>query len=212
MSKTYLIACLGNPGESYAYTRHNIGFRVGEQLVSDLHLDKVGQKFKSIMYKGRMENGDTVIVLFPQTYMNISGQAVQAAVAFFKIPMDHMIVVYDDYDIDFGKGRLRPKGSGGSHNGIKSIIQCLGSQDFPRYRVGIGPKPSEWQTNDFVLSSFTKKEETDIPNILQSAATYIQTWMVSGIDAAMREISKKKANETPNTQHKVPEQNQKSKD
>jgi len=162
----YLIVCLGNPGDDYKSHRHNVGFRVGDTIIKTHGLDKTGKKFKSIIYRGTIL-GKKIILIKPQTYMNLSGEAIQIAKSFFKIPDSHILVIYDDLDINFSTIRFRASGSAGTHNGMKSVIQVLGTDQFPRIRVGIGPKPEEWATKDFVLSNFSNEEETNLPEIIK---------------------------------------------
>ena len=136
-----LIVGLGNPGKEYANTRHNIGFRVIERL-SEIHNIPLNQKkHKAILGSGYIE-GQKVVLAQPQTYMNLSGESVREIADFYKIEPEDMIIIFDDISLDVGQLRLRKKGSAGGHNGIKSIIAHLNSQDFPRIKVGVGEKPS----------------------------------------------------------------------
>ena len=159
-----LIVCLGNPGADYQDNRHNIGFRVGESLIKEYNLTKEGNKFKSILFKGTIKE-TPLFLLFPQTYMNLSGEAVQLIQHFYQIELKDMLVIYDDVDIPFETIRYREKGSAGTHNGMKSIIQNLQDQEFPRLRIGIGPIPEKWNLSDFVLSNFNKKEKESLNQI-----------------------------------------------
>lgn len=168
-----LITCLGNPGATYTTHRHNVGFRVGEGLAEALNFSKIGNKHKSIVYQGLIHT-QSVLILFPQTFMNLSGDAVQAAMHFYKLTLEDLLVIYDDFDIPFGTLRMRLKGSPGTHNGMKDIVLKLGSNEFPRLRIGIGPKPERGDVSDFVLSSFSKQEETLLPDIYQQAIKTIQ--------------------------------------
>ncbi len=161
-----LIVCLGNPGEKHKKTRHNIGFRIADSLIKDLSLSKVGNKFKSKLYEGKAGR-EKLFLIKPDTFMNLSGEAVQPLLGFYKIPLENMLVIYDDVDIPFGKIRFRPKGSAGTHNGMRSIINILGSGDFPRLRFGVGPVPLKWHIADFVLSNFTTEEEKELPELIQ---------------------------------------------
>ncbi len=167
-----LIVCLGNPGIEYENTRHNIGFRVGDHLIENWSLTKLGAKFKSILYKGTVNN-QTVLLLKPQTFMNLSGEAVQLAAAFHKIPYDDVLVIYDDIDLPFGTIRYRDKGGAGTHNGMRSIISIIKTQEFPRLRIGIGPVPEKWDLSDFVLSNFTSEQEGVIDSIHGDSLTEI---------------------------------------
>jgi len=160
-----LILCLGNPGAEYEHHRHNIGFRFADCLVSHFSLQPAGQKFKSTVYEGLI-NGEKCLVLKPKTFMNCSGEALVAAVSFYKLLATDCLVVYDDFDIPFTELRFRQSGSAGTHNGMKSVVQLMGTLDIPRLRVGIGPLPQGASIVNFVLSNFSKEEEAKLPDIL----------------------------------------------
>lgn len=179
-----MIVCLGNPGLNYVRTRHNIGFMAGDVLVGDMVGVQRQEKFHSLCVSGTFV-GHPVRVLFPQTYMNLSGKAVTAAMAFYKTPPENMLVVYDDLDIDFGRLRFREKGSAGTHNGMRSVVGAIGS-GFPRLRLGIGPKPQERDTAQFVLDVFTPSEEKILKTVCQGASQTIGLWLTEGRDAATR--------------------------
>lgn len=161
----WLIVCLGNPGTKYDLTRHNVGFAVGDQLVDCHQLDYVGKKFKSLLYKG--EIGEIPVLLIkPLVYMNLSGEAVQLVHSFYQIPLNRVLVIYDDVDLPFGTFRYREKGGAGTHNGMRSILQCVGSQQFPRLRIGVGPIPEYVSDlSRFVLGRFTLEEQEQLPSI-----------------------------------------------
>lgn len=180
-----IVVCLGNPGSSYVKTRHNSGFRVGEMLMSVASADGLKDKFKSRYCKGNL-GGTDIIIIFPKTYMNLSGEAALAVVSWFKIPLSDMLVVYDDIDIDFGTLRFRKQGGPGTHNGLRSITQVLNSREFPRLRFGVGPAPKMPALADFVLSNFSKEEEMSMPNLVLKAIDTISMWVKEGDDAAMR--------------------------
>lgn len=180
----YLIACLGNPGKKYFYNRHNIGFRIGDELISRFHLDKMGHKFLSEIYSGSIA-GTPVLMIKPETYMNNSGEAVRNVLSFYKVPIENLLVIYDDFDLPFGTLRLRKKGSPGTHNGMKSVVKVLGSQDFPRLRVGIGPLPPDMSVVSFVLADFNKTEEEEVPGIIDESVQVVRCLYEKGIDAAM---------------------------
>jgi len=165
----WLIAGLGNPGAKYTYNWHNCGFMALEVLAqrNRIALDKT--KFKGEYGRGTI-NGESVILLRPHTYMNLSGESVREALAFFKIDPKNLIVLYDDIDLPKGSVRVRDKGGPGTHNGMKSIISCLGMQDFPRIRVGCGPVPERWDLADFVLSDIgTEDKETMFASFVRAA-------------------------------------------
>ena len=155
----WLIAGLGNPGSKYTFTWHNCGFLTSEVLAQRNGIQVTKSKFKGCYGKGKIA-GEDAIILRPQTYMNNSGESVIEAMRFFKIPASRLIVVYDDIDIPVGKIRVRPSGSAGTHNGMKSVIYHIGTQDFPRVRIGCGPVPEKWNLVDFVLAEiFEDKKE-----------------------------------------------------
>ncbi|MBT5954649.1 aminoacyl-tRNA hydrolase [bacterium] len=192
MGSTFLIVCLGNPGQKYENTRHNIGFRIGDSLAKSLSLDQVGSKFKSTYFKGTFQSSITNIHLIkPLTYMNLSGEAVIAAANYYKVEPSNIIVVYDDYDIELGTIRLRMKGSGGTHNGMKSIIQHVGNNLFPRLRIGIGPKPSFMDTSRFVLSNFSNSEEDILKDVISQSVDAIKSVLSDGIEKAMNKVNTK---------------------
>lgn len=183
-----LIVCLGNPGAKYNHTRHNVGFRVGEYLLNADTYVKIGQKFEGILYE-RQGVEKKIRLLFPQTYMNLSGRSVKKCLSFYKIPMQDLIVIYDDFDIAFPSIRIRPKGSAGTHNGMKSIIAETGSTDFARLRIGIGPKPEFFDVSSFVLSDFSKEEEKALPDIFEKAHHASKIWIKEGTTAAMNRFN-----------------------
>ena len=184
----HLIACLGNPEKIYEKNRHNVGFRVADQLIADFGLQAKGRKHQALLFEGEIEQ-QKILLIKPQTYMNLSGDAVLACLNFFKIPKENLLVIYDDFDIPFGSIRLKPQGSAGTHNGMKSIVQRVGSQQFPRLRIGIGPLPEKWNVSDFVLSNFTPTEEKHLPQILTTASQTIQTIYKSSLTTAMNSSS-----------------------
>lgn len=159
-----LIVGLGNPGAKYAGTRHNIGFSVIDELAEKYNISLGEKKHKAIFGKG-MIAGEKVILAMPQTFMNLSGESVRELMDYYKCEPKDIVVIYDDIDLDVGKLRIREKGSAGGHNGMKNIIQHLGSQDFVRIRVGVGEKPKNMDLADYVLSRFGKE---DLPFIRES--------------------------------------------
>ena len=164
-----MIVGLGNPGRQYERTRHNAGFRAVDRLAESLHVRLDKAKFSALMGQGTW-NGCWVILLKPQTFMNLSGQAVSEAARFYKIPPKRIVVLFDDISLDVGRLRIRASGSAGGHNGIKSVISLLGSQDFPRVKIGVGAKPHpDYDLADWVLSSFSAQEETHLGPALARA-------------------------------------------
>ena len=181
----FLIVGLGNPGEKYAFTRHNAGF-----LCLDLLADKENAKINKIKFKGVLGEaaigGHRCILLKPQTFMNNSGESVRAAADFYKIPPEHVLVIFDDISLPCGKLRIRRKGSAGGHNGIKSITAHLGSDAFPRSKLGVGEKPDpRWDLADWVLSNFQKEELTALREASDKACDAVEKIVCGGIEQAM---------------------------
>lgn len=180
----YLIAGLGNPGKSYKDTRHNIGFKVIEQF-AEAH----GWKFKpDLSLKGSLVKGTwqekPLILLKPMTYMNLSGEAIRQCVHYFKVSLDHLLVIADDIDLPFGRMRVRSKGSS-THNGFRSVEACLHTQEYPRLRIGVGAPTSE-PLKEYVLQEFSAEENKQLPELLTRAVHVLELWLKEGIAAAMR--------------------------
>ncbi|APF24275.1 MULTISPECIES: aminoacyl-tRNA hydrolase [Clostridium] len=163
----FLIVGLGNPGSQYEDTRHNIGFKVVDNIAKEYNIEINRQKFKGVCGEGFI-NGEKVILLKPTTYMNLSGESIREVVDFYKLSNDDVLVIYDDISLDVGRLRIREKGSAGGHNGIKSIIAHLGTDIFPRIKVGVG-QPNVDLVN-YVLGKFTK-EEMEVLNESIDAST-----------------------------------------
>lgn len=167
--ESWLIVGLGNPGKEYDRTRHNCGFRALDILADKLSCKIDKAKFQGL-YGQTVVNGQKLYLLKPLTYMNLSGRSVLQLSAYFQIPPQRIIVIFDDISLDVGRLRVRSNGSAGGHNGIKSIISELGSQEFPRVKVGVGAKPRpEQDLADWVLSSFTAQEEKALKTALENA-------------------------------------------
>lgn len=184
----YLIAGLGNPERRYEGTRHNVGFEVIDRLAEKLSTSVEEKKFKGCYGKGVI-GGEKVILLKPQTYMNLSGESVRAAADFYKIQPDHIIVVYDDISLDAGQLRIRTKGSAGGHNGVKNIIAHLGTQEFPRVKVGVGAKPARMDLADYVLSPFGKEDQEKMAAAFDEAAQAVESLIEEGPDRAMNRFN-----------------------
>ncbi len=183
-SETWLIVGLGNPGAEYARTRHNCGFRCLDLLAARLGCKVDKGKFQGLYGKAVYE-GRTVYLLKPQTYMNLSGRAVVQMSAFFKIPPSRILVLFDDISLPPGRLRVRADGSAGGHNGIKSIIAELGSQDFPRVKIGVGAKPHpQAELADWVLSGFTPAEEKAVASALGRGADAALCILSRGVSEA----------------------------
>ncbi len=184
MSPVRLLVGLGNPGNQYELTRHNVGFMV---------MDALAQKWgitwqEKTKLHGWVGQGKEVVLLKPSTYMNDSGRAVQAVCHWFKIAPGDILVIYDDLDLPFGKLRLRKNGSAGGHNGMKSIIQHLGTQEFPRLRVGIG-RPQVGDSAHYVLAAFNSQQKEQLAQILAQAVQVIELGMQQGLDRAMNVVN-----------------------
>jgi PTH1 family peptidyl-tRNA hydrolase len=183
-----VVVGLGNPGKEYARTRHNIGFMVLDRLREDLINVNERSRFKSILVEGSL-GGEKVVLVAPQTYMNLSGHAVREVRSWFHLPTEDIIVVFDDIDLPFGTLRLRGSGSAGGHNGLQSIIEQLGTNDVTRLRVGIGrPRAS---AVGHVLSRFSPEEEAALPELIDRSAEAVRLWMDRGLIAAMNEVNRK---------------------
>ncbi len=188
----FLIVGLGNPGEKYAHTRHNVGFDVLTLLAEKLQIPITRSKGNALIGEGQYA-GEKVVLCQPQTYMNLSGEAVRQLLAWYKLTPDRMMVVYDDIDLPFGWLRIRPNGSAGTHNGMRSIVECIGAVDFPRIRVGIGSKPAQYELADWVLSHYNTPEERQTAyDAYMQAADAAMAWMKSGINTAMNRFNTKK--------------------
>lgn len=182
----HIIIGLGNPGREYERTRHNVGFDVIDVLSEKLGIALTKNAMHGLIGEGFVQ-GEKVILVKPQTYMNLSGQCATELVGWYKAPMENVMVVYDDIDLPLGKLRLRANGSAGTHNGMRSIIGLLGRQDFPRLRVGVGQRPEGWELADWVLSRYRTEEErkTQFDAFLLAADTVID-WVKNGWESAMR--------------------------
>ena len=165
-----IIIGLGNPGLKYAGTRHNMGFSVVTAL-SDKFKIRINKKELKSMTGHGVIDGEKVVLAMPQTYMNLSGEAVRALLDFYKCDISDLIIAYDDVDLEVGRIRIRPKGSAGGHNGIKNIIQHLGTEDFTRIKVGVGSKEEGWDMVDHVLGRFPKEQLPDVRDAVDRAAS-----------------------------------------
>ena len=186
---TKMIVGLGNPGSRYAKNRHNIGFQIVDALAEKHGLDFGKRQFKAQIAAGRV-GCERVLLVKPQTYMNLSGEAVQPLAGYYKIAPEDMMVVYDDMDLPAGVIRLRPFGGAGGHNGMKSIIQRLGSNRFPRLRVGIGRPDGRMDAAAYVLQNFGDDEAERIARARELAVRALETWLESGLDAAMNAFNR----------------------
>jgi len=187
----YIIAGLGNPGRQYQATRHNMGFETIDELIEREKIPQSGVKFNAMYGKGIIEGQNTVLVK-PLSFMNLSGGPVREMVRFFKAdPSKELIVVCDDIDLEPGRLRIRSRGSAGGHNGLKDIIECLGTQDFIRVRIGVGAKPAGWDLADYVLGRFSPADRKLVDEGILRAADAVQMILREGVDAAMNEFNRK---------------------
>lgn len=181
----YIITGLGNPSPKYKGTRHNMGFDVIDNIAERNNITVETKKFKGVCGTGVIQ-GEKVLLLKPETFMNLSGEAVKAAVDFYKInPEDELIVIYDDISLAPGKLRLRAKGSAGGHNGIKNIIAHLGTEKFKRIKVGVGEKPVGMDLADYVLGRFGKIERITVDKGIDDASRSAEVIIAEGIEKAM---------------------------
>lgn len=184
----YLIAGLGNPGQEYAGTRHNIGFDTITRLCDDHKISLDTKKHKGLCGTGVI-GGEKVILIQPQTYMNRSGECIREAADFYKLGLEQILIIYDDVSLPVGKMRVRGKGSAGGHNGMKSIISHLGSGEFARIRIGIGEKPEGWDLADYVLGRFQKEELPVLRDAVGGAAKAVEVLLREGVGAAMNRFN-----------------------
>lgn len=188
----WLIVGLGNPGENYARTRHNIGFRAVDCVAQQLGVRIDRARFRGLYAQGSWK-GQKLILLKPQTFMNESGLSVMDAARYFKLPPERIIVLFDDISLDVGRLRVRGDGSAGGHNGIKSIIGCLNSQSFPRVKIGVGAKPHpDYDLADWVLSTFPKEEEKILASVLPDAAAAALLITTEGKESAASHFNGRK--------------------
>ncbi|HVI21237.1 MAG TPA: aminoacyl-tRNA hydrolase [Bacillus sp. (in: firmicutes)] len=171
-----LIVGLGNPGKQYDQTRHNIGFTVIDELAKRFHIDLDQTKFKGL-YGSTIINGEKIFLLKPLTYMNLSGESIGPFMDYFQIDLDDLLVIYDDLDLPVGKIRLRQKGSAGGHNGIKSAIAHLGTQQFNRIRVGINRPSNGMAITDYVLGRFLNDEQEMIRKAVEQSSNACEEWI-----------------------------------
>ena len=181
----YVIAGLGNPTKQYEKNRHNVGFDVMDALGEKYNIRIKDKKHKALCGKGVIA-GEQVLLVKPQTFMNLSGESIGEILRFYKLePRENLIVIFDDINLPPGNIRIRGKGSAGGHNGIKSIIQCCGSSDFPRIKVGVGEKPEGWDLADYVLGRFSKEERAYVEDAIEDACQAAEYMVKGEISKAM---------------------------
>lgn len=186
----YIIVGLGNPGDKYEKTRHNVGFNVIDLLAKEYSIDVSKLKHKALIGEGRVGT-EKVILVKPMTYMNLSGESVVDICNYYNVDLENVIVIYDDIDLDVGKIRIRKKGSGGTHNGMRSIIKCLGSNEFPRVRVGISKPKNGQDLADFVLSRFSKEDEKSLQESFENSVAAVDCAIRNDLDLAMNRYNMK---------------------
>lgn len=183
-----LIVGLGNPGAKYEGTRHNVGFDVLDRLAMKILADPGRSKFDAIVKECRL-GGEKALLLWPQTFMNRSGSSVRKAIDFFQIDAGDLLVVCDEFQLPLGALRFRPQGSAGGHNGLADVIQTMGTPEFARLRLGIGPVPERWDPADFVLGQFAAGERAEADRMTAKAVEAIVEWAAVGVTAAMNKFN-----------------------
>ena len=187
----FIIVGLGNPTNEYAGTRHNVGFDVIDQIADKYNISVTERKHRAFCGKGVI-GGQKVILVKPQTYMNLSGESVRSVLDFYKVDVEtELLVIFDDISLDVGQLRIRKKGSAGGHNGIKNIIQHLGTNVFQRIKVGVGEKPKNYDLADYVLGHFSKGEKEQMEEGYKKAVNAVELILQGEVDAAMNEFNKK---------------------
>jgi PTH1 family peptidyl-tRNA hydrolase len=187
----FIIVGLGNPTAEYAGTRHNVGFDVIDQIADKYNISVTERKHRAFCGKGII-GGQKVILVKPQTYMNLSGESVRSVLDFYKVDVEtELLVIFDDISLDVGQLRIRKKGSAGGHNGIKNIIQHLGTNVFHRIKVGVGEKPKGYDLADYVLGHFSKGEKEQMEDGYKKAVNAVELMLQGEVDAAMNEFNKK---------------------
>ena len=186
---SWLVVFLGNPGIQYEGTRHNAGFMTGDALAKEKGISIDRLRFRALTAQCEL-GGQPVLLMKPQTYMNLSGEAVGQAARFYKIPSEHVLVVSDEVSLPIGKLRVRAKGSAGGHNGLKSIIAALGPEDFPRIRLGVGGKPHpDYDMADWVLSVFRNQDAEDMQAACKRAAQAVEFYIENGPEKTMNRFN-----------------------
>lgn len=187
----YIIVGLGNPGREYQNTRHNIGFQVIDAIAEKNNISVKEKKYKALIGKGVVA-GQKVLLVKPQTYMNLSGESVREVIDYYKIDeKEELIVISDDISLDVGQIRIRKKGSAGGHNGLKNIILHLGHDQFERIKMGVGEKPQGYDLADYVLGHFTQMEQEILQDSIARVVQAVETIMTDGVDQAMNRYNQK---------------------
>jgi len=192
--KPFLIVGLGNPGREYRNNRHNIGFMVLDQLAGKMDTSYSKMKMNALMTAVRYK-GQRIILIKPQTFMNLSGKAAASFIRFYKLPLENLLVVYDDVDLPFQTLRMRPNGGDAGQKGVRSIIKELGTKDFPRLRIGINRPPGRMSVSSYVLLNFSDQEVETLPFVLDQAADAILAFVELGLNQAMTTYNQSPSNE-----------------
>lgn len=188
--RRWLIVGLGNPGPKYLLTRHNVGFICLDRYVDSLNLSGWSTQEKALLLKVKGQENELFLAK-PQTYMNLSGESVQPLMAYYKIPLENLIVLHDEIDIPFGKLRIQKNRGAGGHNGLKSINERLGTQDYARIKIGVGRPPHpEMNVADYVLQNFSNEEQTQLPDFLDTIGDALDALITVGLDRASSNFNK----------------------
>jgi PTH1 family peptidyl-tRNA hydrolase len=185
----WLIVGLGNPGQRYVHNRHNVGFQCVDQLARTHGLTFTKRQSRGWLAFGEIDER-AIILLKPRTFMNDSGRSVAPVARFYRVPTARLMVIFDELDLDLGSVRLRPKGGSGGHKGMRSVIAELGSQDFPRMRIGIGRPPGRMDPSDYVLQNFREDERPIIEEIYDWTVSAVECWLRDGIEIAMTNFNR----------------------
>lgn len=190
MEDLFVVVGLGNPGKKYENTRHNVGFDAVDQLSRKHNIAIKKIKHKAFIGDGTIADC-RVLLVKPQTFMNLSGESVREIIEWYKVPIKNIIIIYDDIDLPVGKIRIRPKGSSGTHNGMKSVIYQIQSDEFPRIRIGVDRPPQGWDLANFVLSKFSSEERKIVEESIESAVGAVETILKASVDNAMNRFNSK---------------------
>lgn len=180
----FVILGLGNPGETYRSTRHNVGFEVVDRLAARHRIDLATRRFGAVMGQGAVA-GRQVWLLEPQTYMNLSGESVAAVMQSQQVPLERLVVLHDDMDLELGRIQVRAGGADGGHRGLRSVIEHMGSRDFSRIRLGVGRPERQEEASDHVLSGFSDEQGEQVEALIERGADAVQTWLMDGLVIAM---------------------------
>lgn len=187
-SVPYLIVGLGNPGKEYEKNRHNVGFMVIDQVIDKFGFTGRKIKSKAIIVEGYV-GGKKILLVKPQTFMNLSGEAISSLVRFYKVPFNQIVVIHDDIDLPFGSFRIRPGGGAGGQKGVASIIQRLGTQEFARIRIGVGRPPGRMDAATYVLKNFHGEELKELPFVTNDVVSAIRVFIEEELDSAMNQFN-----------------------